>query len=302
MAAAAELPAGDRRRPSGTAATCCSSRASSSAGFRSPSSRCTSRAYLIDVGLDPAFGAWSLAVIGLFNVIGSLFRRLLGGRYPKPIFLCWIYLAARGGDRALRPAPGQPATVLIFSAVPSACCGCRPCRRLPASSPSCSGPHYMGTLLGFVFLSHQVGAFLGVWLGGALYDRLGSYDVVWWLSSRWDLFAAIVHWPIQERPVARAPACSRMPPLMPAALYGQSRAWQQAACDIGVGGRTWLTGSRAIARRRKARRGRQAELRELGIADLMDGDVTVRGRALDRELQGRARRSPARRPSCAACR
>ena len=63
------------------------------------------------------------------------------------------------------------------------------------------GPKYMGTLMGIVFLSHQVGAFLGVWLGGRLYDQTGSYDVVWWLGVALGVFAAIVHWPIKEAPV-----------------------------------------------------------------------------------------------------
>ncbi len=69
------------------------------------------------------------------------------------------------------------------------------------------GPKYMGTLMGIVFLSHQVGAFLGVWLGGVLYDRTGSYDVVWWLGVALGVFAAIVHWPIREAPAYQvAPA------------------------------------------------------------------------------------------------
>jgi len=65
------------------------------------------------------------------------------------------------------------------------------------------GPRWMTMLYGFVFLSHQAGSFLGVWLGGAIYDRLGSYDAMWWISVGLALFAALIHWPIVEKPVAR---------------------------------------------------------------------------------------------------
>jgi predicted MFS family arabinose efflux permease len=68
------------------------------------------------------------------------------------------------------------------------------------------GPRYMATLFGFVFVSHQLGSFLGVWLGGKLFDQLGSYDVIWWLGIALGLFAALVHLPIDERPAARLAA------------------------------------------------------------------------------------------------
>ena len=99
--------------------------------------------------------------------------------------------------------PLTPTTVLVFSFV----IGLLWLSTVPLTSGLVAqffGPRYMATLFGVVFFSHQVGAFLGVWLGGRLYDRTGSYDVVWWFGVALGLFAALVHWPIEERPVARS--------------------------------------------------------------------------------------------------
>ncbi|MDQ3557899.1 MAG: MFS transporter [Pseudomonadota bacterium] len=162
--------------------------------------------YIVDQGLDPRIGAWSLALIGLFNVIGSLASGWIGQTYSKPIFLALIYLARAVLITAFVLLPTTPASVLVFAAI----LGLLWLSTVPPTSGLVAimfGPKYMATLMGIVFFSHQVGAFLGVWLGGRLYDETGSYDVVWWLGVALGVFAAIVHWPIQERPAyAELPA------------------------------------------------------------------------------------------------
>jgi MFS family permease len=162
--------------------------------------------YIADLGLDPRIGAWSLAVIGLFNVVGSLASGWIGQHYSKPIFLALIYLARAVVIALFVLLPATPLSVLAFAASMGLLW-------LSTVAPTSGlvavmfGPKFMGTLVGIVFVSHQVGAFLGVWLAGRLYDQTGSYDIVWWLGVALGLFAAIVHWPIEERPVrAVAPA------------------------------------------------------------------------------------------------
>jgi MFS family permease len=165
--------------------------------------------YIVDKGLDPSIGAWALALIGLFNIVGSLASGWIGQRYSKPIFLALIYLARAVLIALFVLLPTTPVTVLVFAAG----LGLLWLSTVPPTTALVAimfGPRYMATLMGIVFLSHQVGAFLGVWLGGLLYDRTGSYDVVWWIGVALGIYAAIVHWPIQERPanaaVAAAPA------------------------------------------------------------------------------------------------
>ncbi len=160
-------------------------------------------AFIVDRGLDPRIGAWSLALIGLFNVIGSLSAGYIGQHYSKPIFLSLIYLARAVLIAAFVLLPTTPASVLIFASV----LGLLWLSTVPPTTGLVAimfGPKYMGTLMGIVFLSHQVGAFLGVWLGGRLYDQTGSYDVVWWLGVALGIFAALVHWPIREAPAYKA--------------------------------------------------------------------------------------------------
>ena len=162
--------------------------------------------YIVDQGLDPRIGAWSLALIGLFNVIGSLAAGFISQNHSKPIFLSLIYLARAVTIVLFVLLPVTPLSVLVFAAT----IGLLWLSTVPPTSGLVAimfGPKYMATLMGIVFFSHQVGAFLGVWLGGRLYDQTGSYDVVWWLGAALGVFAAIVHWPIQERPAhAAAPA------------------------------------------------------------------------------------------------
>ena len=154
-------------------------------------------AYLDDLGMDPTLGAWSLALIGLFNVIGSLASGVIAGRYSKPIFLSLIYLARAVIIALFILLPVTPLSVLVFSAT----MGLLWLSTVPPTSALVAimfGPKYMATLMGIVFFNHQVGAFLGVWLGGRLYDTTGSYDVVWYLGIALGIMAAIVHWPIRE--------------------------------------------------------------------------------------------------------
>lgn len=161
--------------------------------------------YLADMGVAASWGGWSIALIGLFNVIGAYGSGILSGRRPKRLVLAAIY-ALRAVTIALFVLlPLTPATIVLFSAA----MGLLWLSTVPPTSglvATMFGMRYMGTLFGFVFFSHQAGAFMGVWLGGALYEASGSYDVVWWLSVALGLFAAIVHWPIKEAPVARLAA------------------------------------------------------------------------------------------------
>ncbi|MEJ8571703.1 MFS transporter [Microbaculum marinum] len=159
-------------------------------------------AYLNDVGMPPQYGAWSLAMIGLFNVIGAYSAGVLGGRINKRSILVWIYLLRAVAIAAFVLIPITPASVMVFSAV----IGILWLSTVPPTSGLVAvmfGPKYMGTLFGIVFLSHQVGSFAGVYLGGVFYEIYGSYDMFWWLAVVAGLFAAIIHYPIREAPVAR---------------------------------------------------------------------------------------------------
>jgi MFS family permease len=160
--------------------------------------------YIVDKGLDPRIGAWALAAIGFFNIFGSLASGWIGQNYSKPIALSLIYLARAIAIALFVLFPTTPASVLIFASV----LGLLWLSTVPLTSGLVAvmfGPKYMGMLMGIVFLSHQIGSFLGVWLGGRLYDQTGSYDVVWWIGVALGVFAAVVHWPIQEAPAeARA--------------------------------------------------------------------------------------------------
>jgi predicted MFS family arabinose efflux permease len=159
-------------------------------------------AYLADGGLSTQTAAWCLALIGLFNVVGSYLAGLLGGRLSKKYCLSFLYTARAVLILAFILLPLTATSALIFSAI----MGLLWLSTVPLTSGLVAqifGPRYMATLFGFVFLGHQLGSFLGVWLGGWLYDRYGSYDLVWWLSIALGLLAALLHWPIDERAVAR---------------------------------------------------------------------------------------------------
>ena len=135
-------------------------------------------------------------------MIGSYTAGLLGGRLSKKYCLSALYTARAALILLFILLPLSAATALIFSAI----MGLLWLSTVPLTSGLVAqifGPRYMATLFGFVFLSHQVGSFLGIWLGGFLYDRYGSYDLIWWLSIALGLIAALLHWPIDERAVAR---------------------------------------------------------------------------------------------------
>jgi predicted MFS family arabinose efflux permease len=159
-------------------------------------------AYLADGGIGAGVAAWCLALVGLFNVIGSYTAGMLGGRFSKKYCLSILYAARSVLILVFIMVPLTIASALIFSAI----MGLLWLSTVPLTSGLVAqifGPRYMATLFGIVFFSHQVGSFLGVWLGGYLYDTRGSYDMIWWLSIALGLIAALLHWPIDERTVAR---------------------------------------------------------------------------------------------------
>jgi MFS family permease len=159
-------------------------------------------AYLGDLGIDARYAVIALALIGFFNIIGSLAAGFIGQRYSKPYFLAYIYIARSVAVSAFILLPKSPASVIIFAIV----MGLLWLSTVPPTNGLVAimfGTKHLGLLGGIVFLSHQIGSFLGVWMGGYLYDHFGTYDPVWWLGVALGVFAAIVHWPIQERRVAR---------------------------------------------------------------------------------------------------
>lgn len=162
-------------------------------------------AYLKDLGLPAEVGGWTLAIIGLANAVGSLASGVLSGRMSKRWLLAWIYVGRSVAIAAFVLAPPSIAAALLFGLV----MGLFWLSTVPPTSSLVMlmfGTRYMAMLYGFVFFSHQLGGFLGVWLGGVLYEATGGYGVVWWLSVALGLISALVNLPIVERPVVRAGA------------------------------------------------------------------------------------------------
>jgi len=159
-------------------------------------------AYISDLGLEAKWAVVAISLIGFFNIFGSLASGIIGQHYSKPILLSAIYIARSITFSAFLLVPASPTSVVIFSVVIGILW-------LSTVAPTSGlvavmfGTRYLGMLGGIVFFSHQVGSFLGVWMGGVLYDKTGSYDVVWWLGVALGIFAAVVHWPIKEEPVKR---------------------------------------------------------------------------------------------------
>ena len=144
-------------------------------------------------------GAVSIAVIGIFNIIGTVTAGALGGRFSKRLLLASIYFARTLLFAWFILTPMTPVTVIIFSIF----IGSLWLATVPLTSGLVAyiyGLKYMGTLYGLVFLSHQIGSFVGVWLGGDFYDRFGSYEIVWWVGVGTGLLSAIVHLPVKEMP------------------------------------------------------------------------------------------------------
>jgi MFS family permease len=159
-------------------------------------------AYLVDRGLSVDAGAWALGVIGLFNIIGSIGSGWLGDRMPKRYLLSVIYTLRSLAVIAFISLPVTTASALIFGAV----MGLLWLSTVPPTSALVAimfGTRWMATLFGFAFFSHQVGGFLGVWLGGLLFTTTGSYDVIWWLSVALGVVSAIINLPIIEKPIER---------------------------------------------------------------------------------------------------
>ncbi|MCU0826557.1 MAG: MFS transporter [Tabrizicola sp.] len=154
----------------------------------------------IGITTTSALGAVAIAVIGLFNIAGTLTAGYLGKRHTKKYLLFWIYVGRTVAAAVFILLPITPASVLIFSAV----MGSLWLATVPLTSGLVAhiyGIRYMGTLYGVVFLSHQIGGFLGVWLGGKMYDISGDYTLVWWIGVGVGAFSALVHLPIRERPM-----------------------------------------------------------------------------------------------------
>ena len=165
-------------------------------------------AFLSDQGLAAWVGAAALTVIGVGNMLGSYVWGALGGHYPKKAMLSLLYLLRAALFLMLLLLPLNAGVVLAFSAI----MGFLWLGTVPLTSALVGhifGTRYMSMLFGIVFLSHQCGAFLGAWLAGYSYDALGSYDAMWWLSIALGLGSALLHWPIEERPVSRTAAEER---------------------------------------------------------------------------------------------
>jgi len=161
--------------------------------------------YLKDHGLSPQVASYALALIGLFNVFGTYAAGALGQRMPKRYILAFIYLTRAIAIALFLWAPLTPMSVYIFSAV----MGVLWLSTVPATNAAVAqifGVAHLSMLSGFVFFSHQIGSFMGVWLGGYLYDRTGSYDVVWYIAMALGVLAALVNLPIKESAIVRRPA------------------------------------------------------------------------------------------------
>jgi predicted MFS family arabinose efflux permease len=158
--------------------------------------------YLRDHGLPPQVASYALALIGLFNVFGTYIAGTLGQRLARRKILAAIYLGRSIAIALFLLAPLTPTSVYVFSAV----MGFLWLSTVPPTNAIVAqifGVAHLSMLGGFIFFSHQIGSFLGVWLGGFLYDRTGSYDVVWYMAIALGVFAAIVNLPVREAPIAR---------------------------------------------------------------------------------------------------
>jgi predicted MFS family arabinose efflux permease len=160
--------------------------------------------YLKDNGLSPQVASYALALIGLFNVFGTYAAGALGQHMAKRHILSFIYFARAVVIAIFLIVPLSPMSVYVFASV----MGLLWLSTIPPTNAVVAqifGVAHMSMLGGFVFFSHQIGSFMGVWLGGVLYDRTGSYDIVWYLSIALGVFAGLINLPVRETPIERAP-------------------------------------------------------------------------------------------------
>jgi MFS family permease len=158
--------------------------------------------YLKDHGLAPQVASYALALIGLFNVFGTYAAGALGQKMAKKKILAFIYATRSVAIVLFLLAPLTPMSVYIFSAV----MGLLWLSTVPPTNAAVAqifGVAHLSMLSGFIFFSHQIGSFMGVWLGGYLYDKTGSYDIVWYLAIALGVFAALVNLPVRESPIQR---------------------------------------------------------------------------------------------------
>ena len=161
--------------------------------------------YLRDKGLSPQVASYALGLIGLFNVFGTYAAGVLGPRLQQKNILAFIYLARAVAISLFLLAPLSPASVYVFASV----MGLLWLSTVPPTNAAVAqifGVAHLSMLSGFVFFSHQIGSFLGVWLGGYLYDRTGSYDVVWYIAIALGVFAALINLPVREASIVRVQA------------------------------------------------------------------------------------------------
>jgi MFS family permease len=159
-------------------------------------------AYLVDVGASPAMGAVALMTIALFNMIGAWTFGWLGGRYRKKYLLSFLYTGRSLAILAFLNAPVSETSILLFAAA----VGLLWLGTVPLTSGIVAqvfGVRHMAMLFGIVYFSHQLGSFSGVWLGGRLYDATGNYDAIWWIAIVLGFITALVHMPIDDRPLER---------------------------------------------------------------------------------------------------
>jgi len=158
--------------------------------------------YLIDRGLSADVGALTIAMIGLFNIVGSISAGYLSNKMPKRYILAGIYFLRSVATLIFILVPATAVTSVIFGAT----MGLLWLSTVPPTNALVAimfGTRWLTMLAGFAFFSHQVGGFLGVWLGGVMFERTGSYDVIWWLSILLGLLSAVINLPIKETAVVR---------------------------------------------------------------------------------------------------
>ena len=158
--------------------------------------------YIIDLGFNERYGAISIALIGLFNIVGAILAGTGMSRIPSRYILSFIYLGRAAVITVFVLLPPSLLTILTFSSA----MGLLWLSTIPPTQGLVKvmfGTRYMSTLFGFVFLSHQLGSFMGIWLGGRIFDTTGSYEMMWWSSVAAGLAAAILHWPIKEKAYGR---------------------------------------------------------------------------------------------------